>query len=133
MNNNHFCTSFPTSVRLRRPSEFRHAFSGRRISRGGLLAVHTPKQSDPNQDSARLGIIVAKRFAPRAVTRNTIKRMIREHFRLKRTQLPPVDLVIRLHRAVPHGSLRQLKQHLGKELHWHFRKIADDHAKENHH
>ena len=30
---------------------------------------------------ARLGVVVAKRFAPRAVTRNTIKRVTRELFR----------------------------------------------------
>ncbi|NCW85967.1 MAG: ribonuclease P protein component, partial [Oxalobacteraceae bacterium] len=30
---------------------------------------------------ARLGVVVAKRLAPRAVTRNAIKRMVREVFR----------------------------------------------------
>lgn len=126
-------TSFPTSVRLRKPSEFKHAFSGRRLSRGRLLTVHTPRQPDPDQNTARLGTVVAKRFAPRAVTRNTIKRVIREQFRLGRSQLPPLDLVIRLHRAVPQCSTRQLKQRLREELRWHFQTIADDHAKENSH
>ncbi|UUZ46686.1 ribonuclease P protein component [Massilia sp. B-10] len=32
---------------------------------------------------ARLGVVVAKRFAPRAVTRNTIKRVTRELFRVR--------------------------------------------------
>jgi ribonuclease P protein component len=43
---------------------------------------------------ARLGIVAAKRFAPRAVTRNTIKRVTRELFRV--TGLPPVDCIVRL-------------------------------------
>ena len=47
---------------------------------------------------ARLGVVVAKRFAPRAVTRNTIKRVTRELFR--NSALPPIDCVVRLSRAV---------------------------------
>ena len=47
---------------------------------------------------ARLGVVVAKRFAPRAATRNTIKRVTRELFRV--TPLPPIDCVVRLSRAV---------------------------------
>ncbi len=47
---------------------------------------------------ARLGVVVAKRFAPRAATRNTIKRVTRELFRVSR--LPPVDCVVRLSKAV---------------------------------
>lgn len=43
---------------------------------------------------ARLGVVVAKRFAPRAVTRNTIKRLTRELFRMSR--LPAIDCVVRL-------------------------------------
>jgi ribonuclease P protein component len=47
---------------------------------------------------ARLGVVVAKRFAPRAATRNTIKRMTRELFRQSR--LPAIDCVVRLSKAV---------------------------------
>jgi ribonuclease P protein component len=48
-----------------------------------LRALH-PLNELPH---ARLGVVVAKRFAPRAVTRNTIKRVTRELFR--QTGLPP--------------------------------------------
>jgi ribonuclease P protein component len=47
---------------------------------------------------ARLGIVVAKRFAPRAVTRNTIKRITRELFRQSR--LPAIDCIVRLSQPV---------------------------------
>lgn len=47
---------------------------------------------------ARLGVVVAKRFAPRAATRNTIKRVTRELFRT--TGLPAIDCVVRLARPV---------------------------------
>lgn len=48
---------------------------------------------------SRLGLIVPKRLARRAVLRNTIKRQVRESFRhVERDVLPPVDLVFRLTR-----------------------------------
>jgi ribonuclease P protein component len=47
---------------------------------------------------ARLGVVAAKRFAPRAVTRNTIKRITRELFRT--TPLPGIDCIVRLSRPV---------------------------------
>jgi ribonuclease P protein component len=47
---------------------------------------------------ARLGVVAAKRFAPRAVTRNTIKRITRELFRTM--PLPSIDCIVRLSRPV---------------------------------
>ncbi len=47
---------------------------------------------------ARLGIVAAKRLAPRAVTRNTIKRVARELFR--QSTLPSIDCIVRLSRPV---------------------------------
>jgi ribonuclease P protein component len=47
---------------------------------------------------ARLGIVAAKRFAPRAVTRNTIKRVARELFR--QASLPALDCIVRLTKPV---------------------------------
>jgi ribonuclease P protein component len=47
---------------------------------------------------ARLGVVVAKRFAPRAVTRNTVKRVTRELFRV--AKLPPIDCIVRLSKPV---------------------------------
>ncbi len=51
-----------------------------------------------NLPHARLGVVAAKRFAPRAVTRNTIKRITRELFRT--TGLPAIDCVVRLSHPV---------------------------------
>jgi len=47
---------------------------------------------------ARLGIVVAKRLAPRAVTRNAVKRAARELFR--QTPLPALDCLVRLAKPV---------------------------------
>ena len=46
---------------------------------------------------ARLGVVVAKRLAPRAVTRNLIKRVAREVFR--KSSLGAVDCIVRLSQA----------------------------------
>jgi len=46
----------------------------------------------------RLALVVSKRFVPRAVSRNRIRRLIRESFRLRQHTLGGRDLVIRLTR-----------------------------------
>lgn len=69
-------------------------------------------------DHARLGIVAAKRFAPRAVTRNTIKRVTRELFR--QAALPAIDCIVRLSKPVNSkakpASSAQLKAELHSEL-----------------
>jgi ribonuclease P protein component len=69
--------------------------------------------------SPRLGILVSKKHAARAVERNRIKRCIREAFRLEQEALGAVDLLIQ----PPYGikpnqhmimRLRELLHGLGK-------------------
>jgi ribonuclease P protein component len=55
-----------------------------------LYAVET------DGDSARLGLIIGKRQAKRAVDRNRIKRILRETFRTHYDVLPPFDIVVQL-------------------------------------
>ncbi len=67
---------------------------------------------------ARLGVVTAKRLAPHAVTRNTVKRVTREFFRL--TPLPPIDCIVRLSKPVNTkagpATTARLKQELRNEL-----------------
>ncbi len=67
---------------------------------------------------ARLGVVVAKRLAPRAVTRNMIKRLAREMFR--KTELINSDCIIRLSAPVVQrdrsAASRQHKVALAAEL-----------------
>ncbi|MFA5598549.1 MAG: ribonuclease P protein component [Pusillimonas sp.] len=107
--------TFTPAARLHRPSEYASALQGKRVARGALLVVSTPRNVVANPDGARLGMIIAKRFAAKAVTRNAIKRVIREAFRLKRHQLPPKDFVFRLHSKVAPASLTELKQKVRAE------------------
>ncbi len=67
---------------------------------------------------ARLGVVVAKRLAPRAVTRNMIKRLARELFR--KAELPALDCIVRLNKPLAPKSQtatsRTLKLRIGAEL-----------------
>lgn len=107
--------TFSSAARLHRPSEYAAALKGRRVARGALLVVSTPREQPEPNAQARLGLIIAKRFAARAVTRNTIKRVIREAFRQRQQQLPQRDFVFRLHSRVATVSLTELKKQLRAE------------------
>ena len=109
--------SFPPAARLHRPSEFAAALRGKHLAKGAMFVVSTPRQtrSDPLV-GARLGMVIAKRMAPLAVSRNTIKRIIREAFRQRRHELPPRDLVFRLHSHIGPCSLRTLKAQVRSEV-----------------
>ena len=77
----------------------------------------TPRDAPEQEpaDGARLGLIIAKRFAAKAVVRNAIKRVIREAFRQQRGKLPARDLVFRLHSKVGPASLTELKRQVRGE------------------
>ncbi len=67
---------------------------------------------------ARLGVVVAKRLAPRAVTRNMIKRLCRENFRL--AGLSAIDCIVRLsspvNKRTQPAKTTDLKKQLRQEL-----------------
>ena len=77
--------------RIVKTDEFSSVFRLRPAFRTEHFALY---QRPNTLDHPRLGIVVAKRLAQRAVTRNMIKRIAREAFRL--TALPNVDCIIRL-------------------------------------
>lgn len=59
-------------------------------------------------DTARLGVVVAKKLARRANVRNLVKRIAREAFRRQRANLPALDLVVRLHAPVASATRAEL-------------------------
>jgi ribonuclease P protein component len=81
----------PRSARLLKPGDFT-ALRGnsKRISSRYFLAEYQPTQ----QDSARLGMAVSRRVSKRAVVRNRIRRVVRESFRLHRSQFPSLDILL---------------------------------------
>jgi ribonuclease P protein component len=109
--------TFPTAARLHRPTEFSAALSGRRVARGVyfVLTVKAVAVSEPPPASppiARLGLIMAKRFAHHAATRNA--------FRSCRLSLPAADYVVRLNRRIESVSLSALKRAARLEADSHF-------------
>ncbi len=85
------------------------------MQRSAHFVLYTRINSLPH---ARLGVVAAKRLAPRAVTRNAIKRVARELFR--QTPLPALDCIVRLSRPVnaksAPASTAALKATMRREL-----------------
>lgn len=111
---------FPPSARLHHPEEFAPALKGRRLARGALLVLTAANNA---ASSGRLGLVVPKRYAAHAVTRNTIKRVVREAFRHISPQLPARDFVIRVHSKVPALSLTALRRQVRAEADAHFQRV----------
>jgi ribonuclease P protein component len=86
---------FARARRIVKTDEFSSVFRLRPTQKTAHFVLYTRPNGLPN---ARLGVVAAKRFAPRAVTRNTIKRVTRELFRV--SSMPPVDCIVRLARPV---------------------------------
>lgn len=80
-----------------------------------MFVLNIPRQTADTEAPARLGMIVAKRLAQRAVTRNTIKRVLREAFRAQRHDLPHRDFVFRLVTRIEPSSLTVLKKQVRAE------------------
>jgi len=95
--------SFSRLYRLREPKEYSEVFSARRVLRGASFALHYRQNG---LAGTRLGLVIPKKQARAAVLRNAIKRQAREIFRLRRSGLPSMDLVLRL--AQPAGRPRRI-------------------------
>jgi len=59
-------------------------------------------------DTARMGVTVAKKLVKRASSRNLVKRIARETFRRLRADLPPYDLIVRLHAPITAAKRSEL-------------------------
>jgi ribonuclease P protein component len=83
---------FNSRYKLKKTDEFSSVFNFRRRISGNVLALHFM----PNTlGYARLGVVVGKKIAKRAVDRNYMKRVLRELFRMERESLVATDLLVR--------------------------------------
>ena len=97
---------FRSEHRLHAEAEFSSVFAARRVLRGNYFDLHyraTPTTAAEPGASARLGLVIAKKLARRAVQRNLLKRLAREAFRQARATLPHYDLVLRLSKPSGHN------------------------------
>jgi ribonuclease P protein component len=102
---------FSRDRRIVKTDDFSSVFRLRPAYRTAHFVLYTRIAQQPH---ARLGVVVAKRFAPRAVTRNTIKRVTREIFR--QSTLPALDCIVRLSSPVNSKAGPATTVKLKKEL-----------------
>jgi ribonuclease P protein component len=86
---------FARERRILKADEFSSAFRFRPVQKTAHFVLYARANEFPH---ARLGVVAAKRFAPRAATRNMIKRVTREIFR--QSELMNVDCIVRLSKPV---------------------------------
>lgn len=109
---------YPRAARLTRPSEFKKVFAqSQRQSDACFAVLALPADST----GARLGLVVPRRMQRRAVDRNRIRRLVREHFRLHQHRLPAVDVIV----MVREGLKGQPNEKLRDSLERHWQKIID--------
>ena len=83
--------SFSAAQRLRHKREFDLVYrEGRRQSDNFFLVLARPN----GLSHPRLGLSVSAKTVGNAVSRNRIKRLVRESFRLRGAALPKVDIVV---------------------------------------
>ncbi len=102
--------AFPKAARLLKTDEFSSVFRLRPWRRTAHFVVY----ARPTGNDARLGLVIGKKYAPRAVTRNLVRRLAREAFRLRRAEFGGWDVLLRLHtrfdkKAMPGASSPPLK------------------------
>jgi ribonuclease P protein component len=102
--------AFPKAARLLKTDEFSSVFRLRPWRR----TVHFVVYGRPTGNEARLGLVIGKKYAPRAATRNLVRRIAREAFRLRRADFGGWDVLLRLHtrfdkKALPSASSSPLK------------------------
>jgi ribonuclease P protein component len=101
--------AFPKAARLLKTDEFSSVFRLRPWRRSAYFVVY----GRPTGNEARLGLVIGK-YAPRAVTRNLVRRIAREAFRVRRAEFGGWDVLLRLHtkfdrKAMPAASSPPLK------------------------
>lgn len=99
-----FC--FYKEQRLLNPAAFRDVFDAtdRKLHQNHLMAfVRTNTLEQP-----RVGMAITKRKVPTAVTRNLVKRLIRESFRIKASTLENKDIVFIVKKPIKGISNKEL-------------------------
>ena len=116
--------TFPREVRLLSAKQYSYVFADARRfgNQSFTLLVRLNDQSHP-----RLGLAIAKKSAKRAVDRNRIKRLLRESFRNKQHQLPPIDIIAMCRPVAVQLSNKQILSQLEKQWCYMQKKLNPQH------
>jgi ribonuclease P protein component len=98
---------------LHQPAEFRDV---KRRGRKFADAFFSLSVLANHETYPRLGLSIATRTFGTAVSRNRIKRLARESFRLNQHSLPPVDVTVSAREAARAATLEDLRASL--DQHW---------------
>ena len=100
--------SHPKARRLLNSNDFSRVFKDAKFkaSHPQCLILANPNLSD----NPRLGIVVSKKNVRLAVSRNRIKRLIRESFRLKQQHLHSIDAIVLARRGIDELNNQQITE-----------------------
>jgi len=105
--------SFPVQLRLGKPADYKKVFKNPIKSTDSFFTLLAIKN---DYDHPRLGLAIAKKNIRKAVTRNLIKRAVRENFRQQQHRLRNIDIVVLARRDAANAPTDLLKKSLDK--HW---------------
>jgi ribonuclease P protein component len=93
---------------VRRKSEFEAVYArGRRFGDGFFTVIARANDVGP-----RLGLAVSTKAAGNSVQRNRVRRLVRESFRLRQHELPPMDFVVSARAGVRSAAGVELRSSL---------------------
>jgi ribonuclease P protein component len=104
--------TFPRKLRLLTAKQYSYVFAdARRFGNQSFTLLVRLN----NRDHPRLGLAIAKKNAKRAVDRNRIKRLLRESFRNRQHQLPPLDIIAMCRPSATKLTNKQILQQLERQ------------------
>ena len=102
---------FNRESRLLTPGQFQAVFkNATRFSSKHFTVLITPT----TKQEKRLGLAIAKKRVKLAVQRNRMKRLVRESFRLKRNELPEIDIVVMVKSGIDELDNKQITAQIEK-------------------
>lgn len=104
---------FSRDLRLLKASEFKRVFDKAEIKVSDKNILILARRSE--LPAPRLGLIIAKKNVRTAVSRNRIKRVIRETFRQSQNSLQGLDYVVLARKGLGELDNRQLHSLLNKQ------------------
>jgi ribonuclease P protein component len=104
---------FPRQSKIIKTDDFSSVFNFRKRVSGRFLVIHYCY----NQlDWPRLGLVVAKKIARLSVSRNYMKRVLRELFRNNKNKIKNIDLLVRPQKSFTRGNYSEIKKEFAELL-----------------